>query len=76
MLFIFNVVFIHKPFTIAALAYAGSLVKPGVSGDEVDRKVHEFIISQGCYPSPLGYYSCFFFCISLDYYLKKLFLIN
>jgi methionyl aminopeptidase len=38
-----------------ALAYAGSLVKPGVSGDEVDRKVHEYILGMNCYPSPLGY---------------------
>lgn len=38
-----------------ALAFAGSLVAPGVTGDYIDRKVHEYIISMGCYPSPLGY---------------------
>ncbi|GBG34783.1 Methionine aminopeptidase 1 [Hondaea fermentalgiana] len=37
------------------LAYAGSLVKPGVTTDEIDRKVHEFIIKKDIYPSPLGY---------------------
>jgi len=35
--------------------YAGSLVKVGVTTDEIDRKVHEMIIKEGAYPSPLGY---------------------
>jgi len=37
------------------LDYAGSLVKPGVTTDEIDRKVHEHIIRRNIYPSPLGY---------------------
>jgi methionyl aminopeptidase len=39
----------------AARAFGGSLVRPGVTTDEIDRQVHEFIIGQGAYPSPLGY---------------------
>lgn len=39
------------------LDYANSLVKPGVTTDEIDTKVHEFIISQGGYPSPLNYFN-------------------
>jgi methionyl aminopeptidase len=38
-----------------ALAYAGSLVAPGATTDSIDEAVHEFIISHGAYPSPLGY---------------------
>lgn len=38
-----------------ALQYAGSLVKPGVTTDYIDRKTHEFIVARGAYPSPLGY---------------------
>ena len=38
-----------------ALALAGSLVEPGRTTDEIDREVHQFIISQGAYPSTLGY---------------------
>lgn len=30
---------------------------PGVTTEEIDRVVHEFIISNGCYPSPLNYYN-------------------
>lgn len=43
--------------TIAAqgLALAGSMVKPGVTPDEVDRAAHAFMIDQGAYPSTLGY---------------------
>eukprot|EP00512_Aurantiochytrium_limacinum_P000933 CAMPEP_0171492270 /NCGR_PEP_ID=MMETSP0958-20121227/4317_1 /TAXON_ID=87120 /ORGANISM="Aurantiochytrium limacinum, Strain ATCCMYA-1381" /LENGTH=313 /DNA_ID=CAMNT_0012025771 /DNA_START=44 /DNA_END=985 /DNA_ORIENTATION=- len=37
------------------LEYAGSLVKPGVTTDEIDRKTHEFILKKNIYPSPLGY---------------------
>jgi methionyl aminopeptidase len=37
------------------LDYAGTLVKPGVSTDEIDRAVHEMIINAGAYPSPLTY---------------------
>jgi len=35
--------------------YAGSLVKVGVTTDEIDAQVHEEIIRRGAYPSPLGY---------------------
>lgn len=37
------------------LNYAGTLVKPGVTTDEIDKAVHEMIIEAGAYPSPLGY---------------------
>ena len=37
------------------LAYAGTLVAPGISTDEIDAKVHEACIKAGLYPSPLGY---------------------
>jgi methionyl aminopeptidase len=38
-----------------AIMIAGSHAKPGVSTDEIDRIAHEYIISQGAYPSTLGY---------------------
>lgn len=37
------------------LEYAGTLVKPGVKTDEIDEAVHQMIIDNGAYPSPLGY---------------------
>ncbi|XP_072953659.1 methionine aminopeptidase 1D, chloroplastic/mitochondrial [Typha angustifolia] len=37
------------------LEYAGTLVKPGTKTDEIDKAVHEMIINNGAYPSPLGY---------------------
>ncbi|KAL5099283.1 hypothetical protein RYX36_003610 [Vicia faba] len=37
------------------LQYAGSLVKPGITTDEIDEAVHQMIIDNGAYPSPLGY---------------------
>ncbi|KAL0489424.1 methionine aminopeptidase, mitochondrial [Acrasis kona] len=37
------------------LELALSLVKPGATTDGIDRKVHEFIISNNAYPSPLRY---------------------
>eukprot|EP01017_Pseudomicrothorax_dubius_P039054 TRINITY_DN5944_c0_g1_i3.p1 TRINITY_DN5944_c0_g1~~TRINITY_DN5944_c0_g1_i3.p1 ORF type:complete len:248 (-),score=64.08 TRINITY_DN5944_c0_g1_i3:702-1445(-) len=40
-----------------ALDLGHSMVKPGVTTDEIDRAVHEFIIEQGAYPSPLNYYN-------------------
>lgn len=39
-----------------ALDYAHSLVKPNVTTDEIDSKVHDFIIKHNAYPSPLNYY--------------------
>ncbi len=38
-----------------ALEVAGSVIAPGVTTDEVDRAVHDFLISQEAYPSTLGY---------------------
>lgn len=37
------------------LEYAGTLVKPGTKTDEIDEAVHQMIIDNGAYPSPLGY---------------------
>ncbi|MCO5583155.1 hypothetical protein L7F22_037064 [Adiantum nelumboides] len=37
------------------LDYAGTLVKPGVTTDEIDKAVHKMIVEAGAYPSPLGY---------------------
>lgn len=37
------------------LDFAGSLIEPGVTTDEIDAKVHDRIIERGAYPSPLGY---------------------
>lgn len=38
-----------------AIALAGEHCKPGVSTDEIDRVVHEFLCDHGAYPSTLGY---------------------
>ena len=38
-----------------ALVAAEEFVKPGVTTDEVDRVVHEFLCDHGAYPSTLGY---------------------
>ena len=37
-----------------ALAAGGAVVAPGVTTDEVDRVVHEFLIAHDAYPSTLG----------------------
>nr|GMD49767.1 methionine aminopeptidase 1D, chloroplastic/mitochondrial [Ipomoea batatas] len=37
------------------LQYAGTLVKTGITTDEIDQAVHQMIIENGAYPSPLGY---------------------
>ncbi|KAM9992803.1 hypothetical protein ACTFIY_010239 [Dictyostelium cf. discoideum] len=37
------------------LEYAGTLVRPGITTDEIDKLVHQNIINRGAYPSPLGY---------------------
>ncbi|KAF9600282.1 hypothetical protein IFM89_005868 [Coptis chinensis] len=37
------------------LDYAGTLVKPSVTTDEIDKAVHKMVIDAGAYPSPLGY---------------------
>lgn len=36
-------------------AYAGSLVRPGVTTDEIDAAIHAEVVRRGWYPSPLGY---------------------
>src|SRR5690348_11576303 len=38
-----------------ALAAGGAAVAPGVTTDEIDRVVHEFLVDHGAYPSTLGY---------------------
>jgi methionyl aminopeptidase len=40
------------------LDLAGAAVKVGVTGDELDRIVHEATVERGAYPSPLNYH-CF-----------------
>ena len=41
--------------TAAARALAGDMVRPGVSTRQIDKAVHDFIVSQGAKPSFLGY---------------------
>ncbi|HLV58522.1 MAG TPA: type I methionyl aminopeptidase [Natronosporangium sp.] len=38
-----------------ALQVAGEYCKPGVTTDEIDKVVHEFLCDHGAYPSTLGY---------------------
>lgn len=40
------------------LEYAGSLVRPGLTTDEIDKAVHAMIVEAGAYPSPLNYGRC------------------
>lgn len=40
-----------------AIELVGSHAKPGVTTDELDRIGHEFLVTQGAYPSTLGYRS-------------------
>ena len=42
--------------TAAARALAGDMVRPGVSTKQIDKAVHDFIVSQGAKPSFLGYH--------------------
>ncbi|KAJ9140687.1 hypothetical protein P3X46_031303 [Hevea brasiliensis] len=37
------------------LDFAGKLVRPSVTTNEIDKAVHQMIIEAGAYPSPLGY---------------------
>lgn len=48
---------LRKACRLAArsLNFAESLAKVGVTTEEIDARVHEFICNQGAYPSPLGY---------------------
>ena len=41
--------------TANARALAGDMVKPGVTTAEIDKAVHDYIVSQGATPSFLGY---------------------
>ena len=41
--------------TAAARALAGKMVRPGVMTKQIDKAVHDFIVSQGAKPSFLGY---------------------
>ena len=38
-----------------ALDLIGTLLKPGMTTDEIDRIGHEFVLDHGAYPSTLGY---------------------
>jgi methionyl aminopeptidase len=38
-----------------AIEVVGEAIKPGVTTDQLDRIGHDFVISQGAYPSTLGY---------------------
>lgn len=38
------------------LRHVGTFVKPGVSTEELNTIVHEYIVSHGAYPSPLNYH--------------------
>ena len=38
-----------------AILLAGKAIRPGITTDEIDRIAHDYIISQGAYPSTLGY---------------------
>lgn len=50
-----------------ALDLAGHMIKPGVIADHIDKAVHNFIVANNAYPSPLNYRgfpkSC---CISVN----------
>jgi methionyl aminopeptidase len=57
---------VQTPETIAKMAVAGRIaaqalvvgqlaIAPGVTTDEIDAAIHDFLIEQGAYPSTLGY---------------------
>lgn len=37
------------------LDFACSIAKPGISTDAIDKQVHQMIVDNGAYPSPLNY---------------------
>ena len=41
--------------TAAARALAGEMVRPGVTTQQIDKAVHDYIVSQGAKPSFLNY---------------------
>ncbi len=53
-----EVVLMRKAGRLAAetLAYVGQFVRPGISTQELDRIAHEYTLSQGATPAPLGYH--------------------
>ena len=55
LLNLFKSLFIIFNIARKALDIGHKAVKPGVTTDEIDKIVHEFIISQQAYPSPLNY---------------------
>ena len=42
--------------TAAARALAGEMVRPGMTTKQIDKAVHDYIVSQGAKPSFLGYH--------------------
>lgn len=40
-----------------ALDAGHAIIRPGITTEEIDKVVHEYIIGHGAYPSPLGYYN-------------------
>jgi len=61
-----NIIQLHGPESIKrmkkaagvarrCLELACSLAKPGITTDEIDKQVHEAILAEGAYPSPLNY---------------------
>ena len=53
-----ELVFMRKAckITAAARALAGEMVRPGVNTKQIDKAVHDYIVSQGAKPSFLGYH--------------------
>ncbi|MES1909114.1 MAG: hypothetical protein MHM6MM_001915 [Cercozoa sp. M6MM] len=43
-------------FAAETREYAGSLAKPGVSLEDIDRKVHEYIVRHGACPAPCNFH--------------------
>ena len=51
-----DIIFLHCPNFVLLLGIRmGLLLQPGISTDLIDKKVHQMIIDNGAYPSPLTY---------------------
>ena len=61
-----HIILLHGPESVERMSKAAriarrcldlacSLAKPGITTDEIDVKVHEAILAEGAYPSPLNY---------------------
>jgi methionyl aminopeptidase len=52
-----DLLYMRKAGRLAAhtLQYAESLLRPGLSTEDINVAVHQFILSHGAYPSPLNY---------------------